>query len=135
MAKPQRFKENQFINELQQLMNRHHVENITVNDMAGHFEVNAATLRRWCQEYIDVSPKKFIAQYRLLKAKELLIQNIKPTVVSRKLGFVELKTFCTLFKRYEKMTPSEYSKLCGDSKNEVISSAQVSNDNNGHNGE
>jgi two-component system response regulator YesN len=135
MAKPQRYKKNQFINELQQLMDRHHVENITVNDMAVHFEVNAATLRRWCKEYIDVSPKKFIAQYRLVKAKELLQQKFKPSDISKKLGFNELKTFCTIFKRYEKLTPSEYSKLYDDSKNKITSSAQASNDNNGLNGE
>jgi AraC-like DNA-binding protein len=116
-------------------MDKHHAENITVNDMAVHFKVNTATLRRWCKEYVDVSPKKFVAEYRLQKAKELLQQKVKPSDISKKLGFNELKTFCTIFKRYEKITPSEYSKLYDDSKNKITSYAQANNDNNGLNGE
>lgn len=119
MAKPKRFNKNQFVSELQQLMDEHHLNNISVNDMAAYFEVNAATLRRWCKEYVNISPKEFIAQYRLLKAKELLSENINSSVVSNTLGFNDLKTFCTIFKRYEKMTPSEYSKFYGAPKNEV----------------
>jgi YesN/AraC family two-component response regulator len=135
MAKPQRFKENQFISELQQFMDKHHIENITVYGMAAYFEVNAATLRRWFKEYVNASPKEYIARYRLIKAKELLRQKIKPSDISKKLGFNELKTFCTVFKRFEKMTPSEFSKLYAASKNEIIGSAQTNNDNNGLNGE
>jgi AraC-like DNA-binding protein len=135
MAKPKRFEKNQFNHELHQLMDKSHIENITVNGMAAYFEVNTATLRRWFTEFVGVSPKRFIAEYRLIKAKELLRQKVKPSDISKKLGFNELKTFCTVFKRYEEITPTEFSKLHDASKNEIISSVQASNDDNGFNGE
>ncbi|MGL1959077.1 MAG: helix-turn-helix domain-containing protein [Colwellia sp.] len=135
MAKPKRFNKNQFESKLQQLMDNHHCENITVNDMAGYFEVNVATLRRWCNEHLETSPKKYIAQYRLLKAKALLSLEVSTSAVSKQLGFSEIKVFCTIFKRYEKMTPLEYSTYSKIQRTEVISSAQTNNDINGLNGE
>lgn len=81
---------------------------IRVESIAQRFEVNAATLRRWCYKYLDASPKEYLAQYRLEKAKRMLLQGQRPSEVYKQLGFSEHKVFTTTFKRYVGTTPSQY---------------------------
>lgn len=81
---------------------------ISINEIAQVFNVNTATLRRWCNTHVQISPKHYLARYRLDKAKELLKQGKKPSTVAQMLAFTEHKCFCQVFKRYEAMSPTDY---------------------------
>ncbi|MBL4941018.1 MAG: helix-turn-helix transcriptional regulator [Colwellia sp.] len=117
MAKPKRFLAQEFKAQLNRTISllmdkkQQHLEvelaDIRIDEIALLFNVNVATLRRWCKEHVQQSPSQYLAIYRIEKAKLLLRQGIKPSAVSKILAFSELKTFCTVFKRYEKMSPTK----------------------------
>jgi AraC-like DNA-binding protein len=119
MAKPKRFTTHEFIQQLDlvidSLIETKQTEteltqtDVQVNDIALAFGVNSATLRRWCHEHTSLSPSKYLAIYRVEQAKCLLRLGVKPAKVSQRLAFTEHKVFSTLFKRYEKVTPSTFN--------------------------
>ena len=81
---------------------------IQVYQLAKELFVSVATLRRRCIKYTNKSPRIYLAEYRIEKAKRRLQQGIRSVEVAKLLAFTEHKTFCTVFKRYEKKTPSQY---------------------------
>ena len=119
MAKPKRFIAQVFTQKLDQvidsLIEHKHAwpelrqTDVQVKDIAQEFGVNSATLRRWCQEHTALSPRQYLAIYRVEQAKSLLRLGLKPSIVSTRLAFTEHKTFSTLFKRLHGASPSDYS--------------------------
>jgi len=117
MAKPKRYLAEEFNAQLDNIIERLIDEkkqqtertDIRIEEIAQHFNVNVATLRRWCQEHTQKSPSQYLAEYRIEKAKHLLRQGVKPSVVSKMLVFTEHKVFCSVFKRLQCMTPSSFS--------------------------
>jgi AraC-like DNA-binding protein len=80
MAKPKRFSAQAFTQRLDQVISAL-IENketaldlvqtdIQVRDIAQAFAVNSATLRRWCQEHTALSPRQYLAIYRVEQAKK-----------------------------------------------------------------
>ncbi|MEP1449012.1 MAG: helix-turn-helix transcriptional regulator [Paraglaciecola sp.] len=121
MAKPKRFTTDEFTQKLDQEIGRL-IEtkqsgreliqtDIQVNDIALAFGVNTATIRRWCKEHTALSPRQYLAIYRMERAKQFLRLGLKPAKISTKLAFTEHKVFCAVFKRYEKISPSKFNTL------------------------
>lgn len=120
MAQPKRFSAEEFktqLNDIIDLLITHKRQlpeaertDIRVEEIAASFGVNSATLRRWCQEYLQMKPKHYLVEYRMEKAKVLLLQGGKPSVIFIMLAFTEHKTFSIAFKRYQGVTPSDYVK-------------------------
>jgi AraC-like DNA-binding protein len=118
MAKPKRFTAQEFIQQFDQIIERlikakqlqlelTHTD-VLVSDIALAFEVNSATLRRWSHEHTGLSPKQYLAIYRVEQAKHLLSIGLKPSKVSQRLAFTEHKVFSTVFKRVNGKSPSDY---------------------------
>lgn len=118
MAKPKRFTAEQFIQQLNKVVDfliaaklsdqALTQTDVQVNDIALAFKVNSATLRRWCQEHTALSPRKYLAIYRVEQAKQLLNIGVRPAKVSQKLAFTEHKVFSSVFKRTTYNTPTEF---------------------------
>jgi len=108
MARQARYEKQEFIGLLEGYIEEHLKQNINVEKIAGYFGVNVATLRRWCLEYTQLSPRDYLALYRIKKAKTLLQQGQKSLQVADHVGFSQQKTFCSVFKRYEKTSPGQF---------------------------
>jgi AraC-like DNA-binding protein len=118
MAKPKRFSAAVFTQLLDQVIdslieNKHawpelQQTDVQVRDIALAFDVNSATLRRWCQEHTALSPRQYLAIYRVEQAKHLLKLGLQPSKVSQRLAFTEHKNFSTLFKRLHGMSPTDF---------------------------
>jgi len=110
MAKPKKFSDKQFIKIFNQIIDHKMNDNksiiddskqdIRINDLANEFNVNVATLRRWCIEHTHCSPKEYLDLYRVEKAKNLLSQGMRSSDVANQLGYTEQKVFCSVFNRY-----------------------------------
>ncbi len=73
--------------------------------------ISEVYLRKLFLKYYHVTPKQFILNRRLQKAKQLLIDTtLSVTQVSVDCGFSGLYHFCRIFKEKTGMTPSEYAK-------------------------
>lgn len=118
MPKPKRFTAQEFIQQLDQVIDSL-IKNklawpalrqtdVQVKDISQVFGVNSATLRRWCQEHASLSPRQYLAKYRVERAKQLLQLGLKPSKVYQILAFTEHKSFSEIFKRYQGGSPSSY---------------------------
>ncbi|MGP4042083.1 AraC family transcriptional regulator [Gracilibacillus sp. D59] len=86
-------------------------EGISVSDIADRFTYNKDYLSRYFKQHTGKTLQSYIHALRISKAKDLLVGtrlNIK--TISERVGIEDEKYFMRLFKKYEKITPTEYRK-------------------------
>ncbi|SDY94782.1 AraC-type DNA-binding protein [Evansella caseinilytica] len=84
-------------------------KDISVAAIAEQFSYNSDYLTRIFKKTTGMSIQEYLHVIKIAKAKELLVrtsENIK--VISDSVGISDEKYFMRLFKKYEKVTPSEY---------------------------
>ncbi len=80
-----------------------------LSDIAG---VTPQHLCRIFRESVNMRPKEYVTKKRLRVAKRLLQETEKTVAeISSKSGFSEPAYFCSVFKKYEKVSPLEYRKM------------------------
>lgn len=99
---------------LQLMMQYIHQEsayNISLSDIADQAKVSKSTALNLFQRYLGISPVTYLINYRLQEAAKLLASTEKKvTVISKDTGFDSVDYFCKAFKKYYKLTPTEYRK-------------------------
>lgn len=85
--------------------------NISLSDIADQAKVSKSTALNLFQRYLGISPVTYLINYRLQEAAKLLTATErKVTVISKDTGFDNVDYFCKAFKKYYKLTPTEYRK-------------------------
>ena len=85
--------------------------NISLSDIADQAKVSKSTALNLFQRYLVISPVTYLINYRLQEAAKLLASTEKKvTVISKDTGFDNVDYFCKAFKKYYKLTPTEYRK-------------------------
>lgn len=85
--------------------------NISLSDIADQVKVSKSTALNLFQRYLGISPVTYLINYRLQEAAKLLASTEKKvTVISKDTGFDNVDYFCKAFKKYYKLTPTEYRK-------------------------
>ncbi len=92
-------------------VNENLCEKISVSDVAGHCGISADYLSQIFKREIGENLGSYIVRQKLEKAKSLFLEGLSSKEICAVLGFSSQAYFVTLFKRYYKMTPSEYVKL------------------------
>ncbi|WP_062051687.1 AraC family transcriptional regulator [Bacillus sp. JCM 19034] len=89
----------------------HVFKKVTVSAVAEEFQYNSDYLSRIFKQTTGYSIQEYIHLMKISKAKELLM-NTNETVkgIAITLGLTDEKYFMRLFKKYEKMTPTEFRK-------------------------
>lgn len=83
-------------------------ENVGLNEFARQVEMNPAYLSILFKEEVGTSYVKYLTDYRMKKAREFLAQGMKVVEVSERVGYVNYRYFCEIFKKREGKTPNEY---------------------------
>ena len=98
----------------------HYSENIDRNSIAEGFYVSPEYLGKVYKRETGKSLKDSISEYRIQKAKELLLTpKVRIGEVAMRVGFDSFTYFSTMFKKYTGVTPNEYRKnLNVDTKEE-----------------
>jgi AraC-like DNA-binding protein len=86
----------------------HYSEDISVSSIAQDFYVQKANLHKIFHSVCGISLHQYIINYRLTKAKELLIRGYSVEEVGYKVGYKNLSSFSRLFKQKEKISPKQY---------------------------
>lgn len=82
--------------------------------LAQKMHISEVYFRRIFKESFGISPKQYILDIRIRKAKQLLYSgNISVTKVSEQCGFSSVYHFCRIFKEKTGLTPTEYIKNAG----------------------
>ena len=85
--------------------------NISLSDIADQAKVSKSTALNLFQRYLGISPVTYLVNYRLQEAAKLLASTEKKvTVISKDTGFDNVDYFCNAFKKYYKLTTTEYRK-------------------------
>ena len=83
--------------------------NLSTNQIASVFNLSPAYLGRIFREHTDKSIGDFILEYRLEKAKELLLKtNWRIDKILHAVGWENKKYFFTVFKKWFGTTPTQY---------------------------
>lgn len=84
---------------------------LSVSELARLCYISEVYLRRKFSEYYGLSPKQFILDIRLNRAKQLLSENtLKIGEIATQCGFSGQYHFCRIFKEKLGMTPTEYAR-------------------------
>ncbi|MDB5085646.1 MAG: transcriptional regulator, AraC family, partial [Bacilli bacterium] len=86
---------------------------LSLDFIAAKFNMNPKYLSRFFKEHFGVNFLEFINQFRVKKAKELLVQepNLKINVIADQVGISNVNTFIAVFKKYEGVTPGKYRNM------------------------
>ncbi len=89
----------------------HAMGDISVSSIANRFNYNKDYLSRYFKQKTGMNLQEYIHLLKISKAKDLLSRttmNIKE--IARDIGIRDEKYFMKLFKKYERLTPSEFRK-------------------------
>lgn len=81
---------------------------LTIAVMAEKMQMSKRQLQRKFHRNFNNTPSKYLCEYRMNQAVELLSQNTSVKVVSFSVGFTSHSYFCNCFKKQFGATPSEY---------------------------
>lgn len=104
-------KENhEFLQKVIQVLEEHYSEwEFTVEEFATELHMSRSSIFRKLKAETDRTPNDFLNEFRMMKAAELLLSTSKTvTEISFKVGCQEPTNFARLFKRYHKISPSQY---------------------------
>ena len=99
---------NQTIIKVLDYISKNYSKDFGLNELADMVKVTPSYLSMLFKEEVGTSFIKYLTQYRIKQAKELLLQGGKVAKVSQAVGYSNYRYFCELFKRYEGKTPSAY---------------------------
>ena len=86
-----------------------YASHLTLQDLARRFGVNYSYLSQLFKKTTNQTFEKHLANIRLTHAGRLLSDTYMPIAdIAAKVGFSDYHYFCTAFKRFCSMTPSQY---------------------------
>lgn len=100
------------IQQVQQYINTHLDEPLSVTQLASQVYLSAPYFSRLFKKSTGVGCNYYIVQQRMEKAKQLLKSTpMKIGLVSEKVGYSDTKYFSLTFKKYAGCTPAEFREL------------------------
>ena len=102
---------NPLINKAIKYIQKNYSEDISLITLSQHLNISSVYLSQLFKKELGTSPIKFIINYRIERAKELL-KETDDTIynIAVKVGFWESKHFSKTFKRVTGVTPMQYKK-------------------------
>lgn len=106
-------KEYQYIQVRQSkaFMEKYHAENIDVEKISGAAFMSRFHFIRIFRQIYGVTPRQFLRDLRISKAKKLLKAGLPVNQVCFDVGYESLPTFSNTFKRSTGYSPKEYQKM------------------------
>lgn len=98
-----------YLIKLISIIKKEYNKKLTLSDMAKRLNISNSYLSRKLNEELNVSFSELINLYRIDKAIDLLsLKEHRIFEIAEFVGFSEYKYFCSVFKKYTNMTPTEY---------------------------
>jgi AraC-like DNA-binding protein len=92
-------------------VDNHYAEKLTMRELCETAYISESQLRVLFKKTLDISPMDYLLQFRLQKAKELLMLTDEPIgTIANECGFEELSYFSRMFRKRENVSPREYRK-------------------------
>ncbi len=99
------------VKKTQSMIHEFYADGITLNEIADRLNLTQEYLGSQFHKEVGENFSTYIRNYRLLKAKELLIgTQLKQYEIADKVGYADAKYFARVFKECVGMSPAEYRK-------------------------
>lgn len=96
---------------LKRLLSSQEILSLSINDMANLSGRSVSTFSRDFKALFDTTPKQWLLEKRLLKAKSLLVEtDLSVTHIASELGYDNVSHFIKAFKNKYELTPKQYKK-------------------------
>ncbi len=96
-------------NAVDQIYSSYHLPELSVGQLAQSCQISEVYFRRLFKEQFQVSPKQFVIDLRIQKARLLLSEgSLKIWAIGESCGFSTPYSFCRIFRQRTGMTPQEY---------------------------
>lgn len=90
-------------------INEHTKENISIDEISSAVEISIPHIHFLFKKHLNDTPHHYLVMRRFQEARNYLATtNIPIKQICSMCGFVSLENFCRNFKKYTKMTPSQY---------------------------
>ena len=94
---------------IQRYIEDHYNEDIHISEIANNYFISPQYLSRRFKQQTGYSPKQYLTNVRLAKAKSLLINTTLPiTVIANQCGFNDVNNFIRFFREREHTTPNKF---------------------------
>lgn len=104
-----RYHQDTRILELQDWLDAHFAEAITIQDLADQAKLSERTLKRRFKAATSETPIQYIQHLRIEAAKKRLESSLESVErITHEVGYENFASFTRLFKRFTNMTPSAY---------------------------
>lgn len=91
--------------------NHYNIDSLSISNIARNLNVNRSYLTSLFKKYNHVSPKEYLLQIRMRRAKLLLEHTTEPIkVIAYSVGYQDPLYFSKVFRDFYKMTPSQCRK-------------------------
>ncbi len=102
---------NYSVGRVQQYIEQHYGENISVSNLADMVYVSESTLNRLFKKEFSLTPFEYLIETRVEKSKTMLRRkSVAITDIADRCGFSSNSHFTSCFKRIIGMSPSDYRK-------------------------
>ena len=99
------------IRQSKAFIEKYHSEKIELEEMAAVAFMSRFHYIRIFQQVYGVTPRQYLRDLRISKAKELLKKGLPVTQVCYDVGYESLQTFSSTFKRGTGYSPKAYQKM------------------------
>lgn len=105
-------RKNLYVHKALEYIRNNFANGITVGDVADHVVLNRSYLFTLFQRVLGVSPRDYLTQFRLSRAKEqLTLTNAPVSSIALSCGYQDPQVFSKAFKQQFGLTPVNYRKL------------------------
>lgn len=104
-------KQYMLVRQSKAFMEKYHSERIELYDLAEAAFMSRFHYVRMFKQMYGITPRNYLKDMRILKAKELLKEGHTITETCFKVGYESVTTFSTVFKKCTGYAPKEYQKL------------------------
>ncbi|MGH1366002.1 MAG: helix-turn-helix domain-containing protein [Calditrichia bacterium] len=92
-------------------MEKYHSENINLQEIAAAASMSRFHFIRIFQQVYGLTPRQFLRDLRITKAKELLKKGLSVTQTCFEVGYESVSTFSSAFKRGTGYSPKKYQMM------------------------
>jgi len=91
---------------------QHYMDDTSLDQMAACLHVTPQYLCKLFKDAFNITPFTYLIKYRIKKAKELLLFDKTMSIkeVGQAVGFSNISYFCSLFRKYEGITPGIFKE-------------------------
>lgn len=98
-----------YVQKIKRYIEYRYVEDVRISELAEYCGLNRSYMTKYFKEAMGYSPKEYLLQYRMTKAKELLArEDIPVSNVAYAIGYSDPLAFSKMFRKREGLSPLEY---------------------------